>query len=171
MKRGTTIYLYELAWILPSVAIPVGMLVALLVTSFGAGKHLPGVGGMVDPNKLDTSPPFDRPGVVETSPGHYEIDMVSQVWSFSPNEIHLPAGADVTFVATSRDVIHGLFIPKTLTNVMLLPGQIARVHARFDQPGVYPFYCHEYCGILHHTMSGRIIVESGGAASPPKGGQ
>ena len=30
MTRGTTIYLYELAWILPSVAIPVGMLVALV---------------------------------------------------------------------------------------------------------------------------------------------
>ena len=35
MKRGTTIYPYELAWILPSVAIPVGMLVALLVTALG----------------------------------------------------------------------------------------------------------------------------------------
>ena len=41
MKRGTTIYLYELAWILPSIALPVGMLVALTVTAFGAGIHLP----------------------------------------------------------------------------------------------------------------------------------
>ena len=41
MKRGTTIYLYELAWILPSIALPVGMLAALAVTAFGAGIHLP----------------------------------------------------------------------------------------------------------------------------------
>ena len=41
MKRGTTVYLYELAWILPSIAIPVGMLSALLVTAFGAGIHVP----------------------------------------------------------------------------------------------------------------------------------
>ncbi len=41
MKRGTTIYLYELAWILPSIAIPVSMLVALTVTAFGAGVHVP----------------------------------------------------------------------------------------------------------------------------------
>jgi cytochrome c oxidase subunit 2 len=32
-----TIYLYELAWILPCVAIPVAMLVALIVTAFAAG--------------------------------------------------------------------------------------------------------------------------------------
>jgi cytochrome c oxidase subunit 1 len=42
MPRKATVYLYELAWILPSIAIPVGMLSALLVTAFGAGIHLPG---------------------------------------------------------------------------------------------------------------------------------
>jgi cytochrome c oxidase subunit II len=30
---------------------------------------------------------------------------------------------------------------------------------RFDRPGEYPMICHEYCGIAHHTMSGKIIVE------------
>ena len=41
MRAPSTIYLYELAWILPSVAIPVGILAALVVTAFGAGIHLP----------------------------------------------------------------------------------------------------------------------------------
>src|SRR3989304_5110343 len=45
MKRATTVYLYELAWILPSIAIPVGMLAALIVTAFGAGIHVPGEEG------------------------------------------------------------------------------------------------------------------------------
>ena len=31
MQRHTTLYLYELAWMLPSVAIPVGMLAALVL--------------------------------------------------------------------------------------------------------------------------------------------
>ena len=35
-RRPTTVYLWELAWILPSFAIPVGMLAALAVTAFGA---------------------------------------------------------------------------------------------------------------------------------------
>jgi len=63
MKQGTTIYLYELAWILPSIAIPVGMLVALVVTAFGVGIHLPGDAGRVDVTKVAETPPFDQPGV------------------------------------------------------------------------------------------------------------
>lgn len=28
----------------------------------------------------------------------------------------------------------------------------------FSEPGAYPFYCHEYYGALHHTMSGSVNV-------------
>jgi cytochrome c oxidase subunit II len=160
MKRNTTVYLYELAWILPSIAIPVGMLAALAVTAFGAGIHLPSMAGRLDPRRVAETAPFDAPGVVQIAPGIYEVRMTSQVWSFAPNEIRLPAGATVTFVATSRDVVHGLFIPKAHVNAMLLPGQVTRVTKRFDILGEYPIMCHEYCGIAHHAMAGRVIVEA-----------
>ncbi|HET6317225.1 MAG TPA: cytochrome C oxidase subunit II, partial [Chloroflexota bacterium] len=75
------------------------------------------------------------------------------------NEIRVPAGSTVTFVATSKDVVHGLFVPKANVNAMLLPGQVTRVTAYFDTPGEYPLICHEYCGIAHHTMWARVIVE------------
>lgn len=159
MRRGTTVYLYELAWILPSIAIPVGMLVALVVTAFGAGIHLPGEAGRVDPARVAETPPFDRPGVVEVAPGLWEVRLTAQVWAFAPNEIRVPAGATVRFVATSKDVVHGLFVPYHNINVMVLPGQVARAQARFDRPGEYPIICHEYCGIAHHIMAGRIVVE------------
>jgi len=160
MKRGTTIYLYELAWILPSFAIPVGMLVALVVTAFGAGVHLPGVEGRIDPRRVAETAPFDKPGVVEIAPGQYEVRMTAQIWSFAPNEIRVPAGSTVHFWATSKDVVHGLLIPRVNVNVMVLPGQIAHAQARFDRPGEYPIICHEYCGIAHHTMAGKVIVEA-----------
>lgn len=159
MRRPSTVYLYELAWILPSIAIPVGMLAAIIVTAFGAGIHVPGEEGRVDPTKLAATAPFDQPGVVEVAPGRYEVRMVAGIWSFAPNEIRVPAGSTVTFVATSRDVVHGLFIPRANVNVMLLPGQVSRVTARFPRPGEYPFLCHEYCGIAHHTMWGKVVVE------------
>ena len=160
MKQGTTVYLYELAWILPSIAIPVGMLVALVVTAFGVGIHLPSDAGQVDVTKVAETPPFDHPGVVEMGAGQYEVRMVAGIWSFTPNEVRVPAGSIVTFVATSRDVVHGLHVDRHNVNVMLLPGQIARVTARFDTPGEYPFVCHEYCGVGHHTMWGKVIVEA-----------
>ena len=159
MKKGTTIYLYELAWILPSIAIPVGMLAALTVTAFGAGIHLPGVEGRVEPATLARTAPFDKPSVAAVGAGRYEVHLTGQVWTFSPNEIRVPVGSTVTFVATSRDVVHGLMIHGANVNTMLLPGQIARVTTRFDRPGEYPMICHEYCGIAHHTMWGKVIVE------------
>ena len=159
MREGTTVYLYELAWILPSIAIPVGMLVALTVTAFGVGIHLPGEAGRVDPTKVAETAPFDQPGVVMTGPERYEVRMVAGIWSFNPAEVRVPAGSTVTFVVTSRDITHGLYIHRANVNVMLLPGQIARVRARFDHPGEYPMLCHEYCGIAHHTMWGKVIVE------------
>jgi cytochrome c oxidase subunit 2 len=159
MKRGATVYLYELAWILPSIAIPVGMLAALLVTAFGAGIHVPSIAGHVDPTKVRETSPFDKPGLVQTGPLRYEARMVGQVWFFTPNEIRVPVGSTVTFVATTQDVIHGLFIPGVNVNVMLIPGQISRVTAHFDRVGEYFIACHEYCGIAHHTMGGKVIVE------------
>ncbi|HEU5323514.1 MAG TPA: cytochrome c oxidase subunit II [Methylomirabilota bacterium] len=159
MRRGATVYLYELAWILPSIAIPAGMLAALTVTAFGAGVHLPSREGRITPTKVAETAPFDQPGLVPVGPGRYEVRMTSQIWSFTPAEIRVPAGSTVTFVATSHDVVHGLLVPRAHVNVMLLPGQIARATARFDAPGEYPFFCHEYCGVAHHTMWGRIIVE------------
>ena len=159
-RRGTTIYLYELAWILPSFAIPVGMLVALVVTAFGAGVHLPGNEGRVDPTKVAESALFKTPGVVEIAPGQYEVRMTAQIWSFAPNEIRVPAGSTVHFWATSKDVVHGFLIPKHIVNLMLLPGQVAHAQVRFDTPGEYPIICHEYCGIAHHTMAGKVIVEA-----------
>jgi cytochrome c oxidase subunit 2 len=156
VRQGTTVHLYELAWILPSFAIPVGMLVALVVTAFGAGVHLPGDAGRIDPARVAET---WEPGVKEIAPGRYEVRMISQIWAFAPAEIRVPAGSTVHFYATSRDVVHGLFIPRTNVNAMLLPGQVAHVEARFDRPGEYPVICHEYCGIAHHTMAGRIVVE------------
>ena len=160
MKSGTTVYLYELAWILPSIAIPVGMLVALTVTAFGAGVHLPSAAGRVDPLRVTETAPFDTLGVKQIAPGQYEVRMLAQIWAFSPAEVRVPAGSTVHFWVTSKDVVHGLFIPRANVNVMVLPGQIAHVEARFDRPGEYPMLCHEYCGIAHHTMAGKVVVEA-----------
>lgn|SRR5574341_285049 len=159
MQRNSTVYLYELAWILPSLAIPVGMLVALIVSAFGMGIHLPGDAGRLDPTKVAETAPFNRPGMVELGPGRYEVRMVGEVWAFEPREVHVPAGSTITFIATSKDVVHGLFIPGANVNAMLLPGQVTRATARFDRPGEYLILCHEYCGMAHHIMEGKVIVE------------
>ncbi len=152
-------YLFEIAWILPSVAIPISFMVAIVLTAFAVGIAVPGVGGRVDPKTLATTAPFDKPGLRELAPGRYEAVMIGQVFAWNPAEIEVPAGSKVTFIVTSKDVIHGLKINGTPINVMVVPGQISRVTATFDKPGEYLMVCHEFCGGGHHVMAGKIIVK------------
>ena len=159
MHRHTTLSLYELAWMLPSVAIPAGMLAALAVTAFGAHIDLPGEAGRVDHVMVIQTVPLHQPGAVEVAPGRYEAHLLAGIWFFSPPELHVPEGAEVTFVMTSKDVIHGFMLRAANVNTMVLPGLVTRVTTRFPKAGTYSFLCHEYCGIAHHTMWGKVIVE------------
>lgn len=152
-------YVFESLWILPSIAIPIAMMVAIALSAFAIGIQLPGVAGRVDPQTLASSPPFDQPGLRQLAPGRYEAVIVAQTWQFTPNEIRVPAGSTVTFIATSKDVTHGLKIENTDVNMMLLPGQVSRLTTRFNTPGEYLFICQEYCGVGHHLMFGKVIVE------------
>jgi cytochrome c oxidase subunit 2 len=135
------------------------MIVAIALSAFGMGIQVPGVADRVDPQTVTQTAPFDAPGVRELAPNRYEVVLLAQIWQFTPNEIRVPAGSTVTFIATSKDVIHGLRVEGTLINMMLLPGQVARLTTRFDKAGEYLFVCHEYCGTGHHTMFGKVIVE------------
>lgn len=132
---------------------------ALLYASIAMGIHLPGRAGLVDPQQLASTPPFDQPGVRQTGPNQFEAVMIGRVWTFEPSEVHVPAGAEVTFIVTTPDVIHGFAIEGTRINMMLIPGQVSKNSYTFEEPGEHLLICHEYCGLNHHTMFGKVIVE------------
>ena len=134
---------------------------AIIVSVFGLGVQLPTQVDQVAPTEVDTEPGFSDPGLREIYPGRYEAYFVAQAWQFTPNEITVPVGSEVTFFLTSKDVLHGFKVFDTNVNIMIIPGQVSEVTYTFDEPGVYRFYCHEYCGALHHTMTGVINVVEG----------
>ena len=157
---------YEKAFLAASAVLLVIFLCALGFSSVAMGVHLPSHSGLIYCGVgeklrmvLRKTPPFDHPGVREIAPGKYQAVVIAKTWAFTPNEIDLPVGADVSFVATSADVTHGFFIVGTRVNTMLLPGQISKFDYRFTKPGEYLLICHEYCGDQHHTMSGKVVVK------------
>lgn len=154
-----TVHTYERAFVTLSGLLLLACLGALVYAAGAHDMHLPGRVGTVDPAQLTTTPPFDQPGVHQVGPGRYEVVVVARTWSFTPNEIHVPAGAEVTFIATSGDVIHGFEVARTRLNAMLIPGQITRLTYTFPAAGEYLLVCHEYCGVGHHTMGGKVVVE------------
>lgn len=112
----------------------------------------------IDPSKIAQTPPFDRPGLRRLADGSYEAYYVAQVFSFDPASMTVPVGSKVTFYVTSRDVVHGFFIPGTAVNMMAIPGWVNTQTHVFTHPGTYLLICHEYCGVGHQNMFGKIEV-------------
>ncbi|MCB1000523.1 MAG: cytochrome c oxidase subunit II [Ilumatobacteraceae bacterium] len=151
---------YEKNWMRVSIVLLVAFAAAITVAGFAAGFQLPGPESRVDPRTLLDTEPWKTPGVFEVAEGEYEAYVVAQAWSFSPLEIVVPVGADVTIYVTSSDLQHGFKITDTNINMMVLPGQVSKLEYTFDEVGEFPYLCTEYCGQGHAAMYGRVTVLS-----------
>ncbi|MBO8171476.1 MAG: cytochrome C oxidase subunit II [Bacillaceae bacterium] len=151
---------YEKIWMIFGFASLILFLAILGIMAAFMGLNPPdSLRTTVAPEKVETAPPFDQPGVYQIGPKEYRVVMLSYVFGYNPGTITIPQGSTVHFEATSRDVIHGVYVPGTNINLMLIPGHITEFTQTFNKPGEYLYLCHEYCGVGHHLMQGRIIVE------------
>ena len=164
-EGGIHIEKWEGIWIRIAVGMTLVFVAAITIAALSFGISVPGATARINPATLnDEGNPFATPGIRELAPGKYEVYMVAQTWNFLPDKLEVPAGSEVTFYVTARDVIHGIKIPGTNVNMMALPGQVSTLRATFDKPGTYNYVCHEYCGYVagapigHHTMYGQITV-------------
>jgi cytochrome c oxidase subunit II len=90
--------------------------------------------------------------------GSVVVRAVGQQFSFTPQCILVPTDTPITFRVTSADVVHGFLITGTSINLMLVPGYISSIPARFSSPGERLMPCQEFCGFGHQGMWGRIKV-------------
>jgi nitrous-oxide reductase len=82
---------------------------------------------------------------------------------YRPDIIRVKQGDHVTIhmtnVERARDATHGLALHGHNINVSVDPGQTATVEFEVKRPGVYPWYCTEFCSALHMEMTGWLLVE------------
>lgn len=97
--------------------------------------------------------------LVKTGPNAYTIHVLAHLWQWEPGVIHVPQGAAITFVVTSKDVLHGFEVQGTTINLTAIPGTVGTVTYTFRNAGEHNVICNEYCGIEHQGMIGRIIVD------------
>ena len=155
---------YEKRYMILTGAMMVLFAGALIAASLAFGIQLPQPEMLVDARTVATSDetPFGLPEeerVREVADMQYEAWVLSKAWGFSPATISVPAGSTVTFYVTSQDVIHGFKLQETNINMMVIPGQVSKLTYTFDNAGEYLILCHEYCGIGHHAMFGKVVVE------------
>lgn len=152
------IHKYERWWMLFGFAMLAVFLATIGIAAIADNINPPSGLREVDPTKVAQTPPFDHPGLRRLSDGSYEAYYIAQVFSFTPQTITVPAGSKVTFYVTSPDVVHGFFIAKTDINMMAVPGWVNTQSHTFKRRGTYLLICHEYCGIGHQNMFGKIEV-------------
>ena len=82
---------------------------------------------------------------------------------FDPEHVEVNKGDHVIWHITNlertRDATHGFNIPGYNIAASIEPGESATVEFVADKPGVYPFYCLEFCSALHLEMTGYFLVK------------
>jgi nitrous-oxide reductase len=90
------------------------------------------------------------------------VNMTSIRSHLSPDIVEVKAGDEVTWNITNielaQDATHGFALPGPNVNLSIEPGEATSFSFVADRPGVYPFYCTEFCSALHLEMMGYLLV-------------
>jgi cytochrome c oxidase subunit 2 len=150
---------YERYWMWAATGMLVLFLGAIVITAVAGSAHPPSHVETVDPELVRIHGEFAAPAAVTRPDGSVTVSVRSEMYIFRPEVIRVPAGKPVTFRVTSPDVLHGFQIVGTNVNVTVSPGYVSEVTTTFARPGEYLIVCNEYCGLAHHLMQGKVIVE------------
>lgn len=154
------VHVYEQAWMWLGFVMILGFLSAVIFSAVSHAVHPPSHVEMVDPGTVRSEGEFAHPKVTSQADGSVLAVVLAEMFLFQPATIHVPAGRPVTFRMTSADVVHGFQIVGTNANAMVIPGYVTQFTLTFPHPGEFLIVCNEYCGLSHHRMAGRLIVES-----------
>ncbi|MFA5909799.1 MAG: cytochrome c oxidase subunit II [Vicinamibacterales bacterium] len=150
---------YERYWMWAASGMLALFLGAIVLTAVSGSAHPPSHVETVNPDTLSAAGEFATPGVTVGPDGGVTVVMRAEFYVFRPEVIRVPAGTPVTFRITSPDVLHGFMIVGTNVNLTVAPGYVSEVTTTFARPGEYLVVCNEYCGLAHHLMQGKVIVE------------
>lgn len=95
--------------------------------------------------------------VVAPPPGS-EVYVLARMWQWWP-VLKLKEGATYTLHLSSLDLNHGFNLYPMNINFQVVPGYDYALRITPNVPGDYKIVCNEFCGIGHHLMVGKIIVE------------
>lgn len=115
-------------------------------------------------------PPGSQPGAIRSEKearvvrdgNRVEIFMAARRSDFAPDVVEVNEGDEViwhvTNVEEDPDIVHGLGITLYNINVQAEPGQTRTVRFVADKPGVFAFYCTNFCSALHEEQQGWFLV-------------
>jgi cytochrome c oxidase subunit 2 len=94
--------------------------------------------------------------IVEPAPGG-DAYLLARMWAFYPI-IQLRKGQTYRLHLSSMDLQHGFSLQPLNMNFQIVPGYDHVLTLTPTSAGEFTVVCNEFCGIGHHTMTGRILV-------------
>jgi nitrous-oxide reductase len=92
-----------------------------------------------------------------------EVKAIAIRSRFLPDKIEVNQGDEVvlhlTNVEQTTDMIHGWGLIEHDVNIIVDPGETKTVRFKADKPGVFAFYCTNFCSALHQEMQGYLAVK------------
>jgi nitrous-oxide reductase len=114
--------------------------------------------GVIDPNRVEGG----KEKIVRNG-DRVDVFMTLIRSHFTPDRIDVNEGDTVTIhitsLETADDMTHGFTIDNYNIQLSLEPGRHENVTFKADLPGVFPFYCTEFCSALHIEMAGYLLVK------------
>ncbi|MBX3470942.1 MAG: cytochrome C oxidase subunit II [Planctomycetes bacterium] len=95
--------------------------------------------------------------VVEPPPGG-DAYLQAQMWSWYPI-LKLRKGQTYRLHMSSMDLQHGFALLPLNMNFQVMPGYDHVLTITPTQTGEFQVICNEFCGIGHHLMTGKLLVE------------
>jgi cytochrome c oxidase subunit 2 len=106
--------------------------------------------------------------VVAPPPGSH-VYLQASMWSWMP-VLKLQEGATYTLHLSSLDLNHGFSLYPMNINFQVVPGYDYGLKVTPNQAGDFQIVCNEFCGVGHHLMVGKVIVEPAGGSGAAMGG-
>jgi nitrous-oxide reductase len=97
------------------------------------------------------------------------VKMTAVRSSYEPNKIEVNQGDHVTIHLTNieqtTDELHGFGLTDYNINIVIDPGETKTIAFVADKPGVFAYYCTNFCSALHQEMQGYLLVKPKGSVS------
>jgi nitrous-oxide reductase len=109
---------------------------------------------------------------VERSGNNVTVKMIAVRSTLTPFKLEVNQGDKVTIHLTNieqtTDELHGFGLNEYNLNIVVDPGETKTVSFVADKPGVFPYYCTNFCSALHQEMQGYLLVKPTGTALAKK---
>ncbi len=105
----------------------------------------------------------DRGMPIVAPPPGSDVYLTAMAFQWTPI-LKLQKGKEYILHLSSLDVNHGFSLYPVNINFQVVPGYDYGLRVTPNASGDFRIICNEFCGIGHHTMVGRVIVEDSAAA-------